>query len=449
MPVPLWLEDDVFYLKYLPEEPISLGDPAWATAKNRVVDTINVSDMDSEQGVEVAYTPTENIVTKMKVTWRLSLAPDSPYPSDSELHEQTMVLRHNLDAYGLHEKSFNWFIYNQPDIILKCATFWLIRMSTTYKTLKFRTFLNKLNCESLDTILFNDGGRQYAATGPIKAVVKKAAYNSAENCIDFECELPVKAGEMAYYPFYWPSKLPKSVTWPPADEIASGAAGGGGIGIWASGNLPTGTINGQISGQTVFVGGPNVVYGPHSDRGDSTPTDEGFVAQSTFPSDSISVVPTGVRPGMNTGIAFLTEEEPIDFELPIDETVIDLHKTKIIDSINIKSNKNQVGHFGDFFSINKEGGLRLELAVAQAVYNGGEGGYTTSGRDGRLADVLTVRPLPEGIDGTHQDKMVMIDATGDGVFAVTDDVDNGAQLDLQYDENGDVVGAGTAFYQEE
>ena len=85
-----------------------------------------------------------------------------------------MVLRHNLAMYGLHEKTFNWFIYNQPDIILKCATFWMIRYSTTWKTLKFRTFLNKLNLETLDAVLFDDGSRNYATSGPITAVVKKA-----------------------------------------------------------------------------------------------------------------------------------------------------------------------------------------------------------------------------------------------------------------------------------
>ena len=83
-------------------------------------------------------------------------------------------------------------------------------MSTTWKTLKFSTFLNKLNIETLDTILFDDGGRNYATSGPIKAFVKKATYNSADHKIDFELELPVKAGEMGYYPFYWPSLLPAS-----------------------------------------------------------------------------------------------------------------------------------------------------------------------------------------------------------------------------------------------
>ena len=31
---------------------------------------------------------------------------------------------------------------------------------------------------------------------------------------------------------------------------------------------------------TIFVGGPNIIFMGHSDWGDWTPTDEGFVAQS-------------------------------------------------------------------------------------------------------------------------------------------------------------------------
>ena len=76
----LWLSDNTFHMRYLPEEPVSLTDMAWATTpQNRVVDTITVSDMDSEIGVEVGYTPTENLVTKMKIAWRSVLPRTVPF----------------------------------------------------------------------------------------------------------------------------------------------------------------------------------------------------------------------------------------------------------------------------------------------------------------------------------------------------------------------------------
>ena len=435
----IWISDNTFYIRYLPEEPVSLGDPTWAaTPQNRVVDTIHVSDIDSEGGVEVGYTPTENLVTKMKIKWRMSLAPDNPYPSDAEKHEQQLILRHNMASYGLHEKSFDWYIYNQPDIIMKCATFWLIRFSTTWKTLKFKTFLNKLNIETLDTVLFDDGGRNYASQGPIKALVKKAAYNSADDSIDFEVDLPVKAGEMGYYPFYWPSKLPTNVSWPPADEIANGNAGGGGIGVWASGDLPVGIISGNVTGNTVFVGGPNVVYGPQSDRGDIYPTDVGFVAQSVFPPNSITTNPSSTRPYINKGITFLGNEDPITFADSVPALTLDLHNTVIIDGKSTRENPTKIGYLGDFFAINKDGGLRMDLAVAQVVDNsGGSNGIGTTGTDAKVSGVLAV----------SSGKKLMLNGMKDGILAATDDIKDGATLDLKYDKTGKKVGIATAFLQ--
>ena len=144
------LREDMFYLKYLPEEPVAVGSPQWTTAKNRVIDTITVSDMDAEQGVAVELTVTEDIVTKMKINWRISNAPDNEYTPDKDRNQKYMILRHNVARYGLQEQDYDWYIFNQPDIILKMATFWLIRLSNAWKRVKFRTFLHKLNLEAFD-----------------------------------------------------------------------------------------------------------------------------------------------------------------------------------------------------------------------------------------------------------------------------------------------------------
>ncbi len=71
--------------------------------------------------------------------------------------------------------------------------------------MKFRTYLHKLNLEAFDCVTFNAPG--YVASGPVKVVVEKADYNSADNCIDFECAVPVKAGKMEQDAFYWPANL--------------------------------------------------------------------------------------------------------------------------------------------------------------------------------------------------------------------------------------------------
>ena len=72
----LYIKDFVFYLKYLPEEP---------TAD----DTITLSDIDSENSVVTELTPTEDLVTKMRINWKLNYSEDGesvdyPYGTTSK-----------------------------------------------------------------------------------------------------------------------------------------------------------------------------------------------------------------------------------------------------------------------------------------------------------------------------------------------------------------------------
>lgn len=316
----IWLSNGVFYLKYLPEEPTP-------------VDTITVSDLDAEAGVEVNLTPTEDLVTKMKITWKMSWAPlsDRANRADSNNNEKTIILRHNVQKYGVQESDYDWYIYNQPDIVYKAATFWLIRNSITWKTIKFKTFLNKLNLETFDAVTL-DFDDEYVSTGPILAIVEKATYNSADNCVDVECALPVQSGEMTKYPFYWPSALPLTTTWPPASEVGSGNAGGGGIGAGAVGVLPIGDTS-RIPATAIFVGGPNVVFGPQSDQGDSTPTDVGFVAKTVVDPAVHGWTVSKSRPRLDLSIRVPKASKPM--KAPVPPLVvggIDIHKTIITDS---------------------------------------------------------------------------------------------------------------------
>ena len=98
----IWFSEGVVYLRYLPEEPTPAG-------------TITESDIDAEKGVVVELTATEELVTKMNVNWHLRYATDD--------RSFSVTLRHNLKKYGTHEQTFDFYIYNQPDIIYKCARF--------------------------------------------------------------------------------------------------------------------------------------------------------------------------------------------------------------------------------------------------------------------------------------------------------------------------------------
>ena len=74
---------------------------------------------------------------------------------------------------------------------------------------------------------------------------------------------------------------------------------------------------------------------------------------------------------------------------------------------------------------------------------------TTTGTDARFTDLFTVGPPPAGVDvsATNQTTLMMIDATGAGIYATTDDMPDGAEVDLKYDSTGEKIGIATAFLQ--
>jgi hypothetical protein len=352
----LWISNGTVYLKYLPEEPDS-------------VDTITVSDIDAEQGIQVELTSTEDIVTKMRVKWRMRWSPGIT-DREKDKSEQQIILRHNVSRYGIQEEEVDFYAYNQPDIIYKCATFWLIRKSNTWKRIHFSTFLHKLQLETFDcvTLNFTQG---YVADGAVKAIVEEATYNSDTNRIDFTCLVPVKAGQMEKYDWFWPSGLSIHLTWPPPDEIAAGDAGGDGLGADVSGMLPIGYFE-DWGDDIVIVGGPNVVFRPQSDWGDRIPTDIDFSAQEVVNPSSYGEVSGVSKPRLNLK-TFLAQ--PTNPPIPSDLTtgfVIDIRKTRITDS---EEAPRQTAYLADFiYGINADNQLvlRKDLKIADEEHPDGE-----------------------------------------------------------------------------
>ncbi len=371
----IWLKDDVFYMKYLPEEPTSDA-------------TITESDVDFEKGITVEYTTTEDLVTRMNCSWHLNWGEKGKYQ---------FILRHNVKKYGIKDDSYDFYMYNQPDIIYKVATFWMIRRSNTWKRICFSTFLNHLNLETFDTVTLNFGSRNYAANGNIKAVVEKATYNSDSNTVDFECLIPVKSGEMAQYPFFWPASLPTGTTFPTAREIAEGWAGGNSIGEKAIGTLPVGYVPTQ--GGTIIIGGINIGYGPHSDWGDRSPTDVGFTARTVVDTAAYSSLTASSAP---RPILDLPSIQPTHVmispysvmklpNVPLGIVGIDIHNTPVVDG-----KKQNITFLDSFFREVSSDGFLIGDTTA---YWG---------------------------DDEHNDA-------------------DSKQFDFKFDDEGDMFGAGTAF----
>jgi len=253
----LWLKNDQFFIKYLAEEP---------TAD----ETIIVSDME-QNSLELFHTETEDIVTKYVVEWQEDYALDEP---------NKVILRHNVKKYGTHEETRNFFIYNIYQLVVKSATFWLIRKANTWRKLKFKTALNKLKLENLDCAEIT---LDHLADVPIKAIIEKASFDSENKRLEFEVWTPVRSGTRLPYDFAFPADVDEQALWPTDEEKNQGFAGSGRLpnfSVIAPQDHPLNIEQGQIittSGDLLCKDGStsNIAQGCRSDHGDKKPSDTG------------------------------------------------------------------------------------------------------------------------------------------------------------------------------
>ncbi len=401
----LRISNGIFYLSYLPEEPTA-------------VDTLTENDIEN-QSIIVALTSTEDLVTKFVARWRLSYAQE-------ELDK--IILRHNVNKYGIQEEEYEFYIYNQPDIIFKIATFWLIRKANSWKKLKCNVFLNKLNLETFDavTLDFNTG---YVSNSDVKAVIEQAIFDSENQTINLECWLPIKAGSMDEYPFAWPADEEADTLFPTQEDYDAGNAGGDGIGADAVGNLPIGQV--PVGDTVIYVGGPNIIFGPQTDHGDPHPSDTGFSAQDLGVDATLAEIDTTSKPALALGMNYALDAGPL--ELPDRPRPISLilEKTKIFTVYD----EDKVGHLSDLLRFDGEEGnnSRLGLRIASRIIDTDD-----PEKYGRLSQAFILAKEED---------------SDDHVLAIKTDVkvydgENLGEFDFMFDTEGEKWGAGTAFLQD-
>lgn len=199
----LWIKEGVVYISYLSAEP----EP---------VKTLTDDDVE-HTSIVIKTTETESLVTKLIATWRQDYLSSEP---------NRLILRHNVSKYGTLENTYDFYIYNIPDLVEKSATYWLIRYSNTWKIVEFTTFLNHLDLEINDAVVLDFSGN-VCANGPVTGIVTGVQYDFDNNRVRFEVWLPVKTGTDYPYPLAWPSSVESEVEFPTQDEILLGLAGGG------------------------------------------------------------------------------------------------------------------------------------------------------------------------------------------------------------------------------
>lgn len=228
----IYLRNNTFFLRYLSEDPTAEG-------------TISESDIEINS-LEIFHTPTEELVTKFVALWR----PDY-YVDD----EGKVILRHNVSKYGTISEEFDFFIYNNPELVLKSATFWLIRKSNTWKHLRFNTALNHLNLETFDAVDLNVPD---LSPSTIKGLLQSAGFDSASDSLSFEAWTPVKSGETEADPFVFPKDLDPLIFFPTNEDFDEELIGNGqdapGFNATAPAGHPLAGPTNLVSGFT--VGGP-------------------------------------------------------------------------------------------------------------------------------------------------------------------------------------------------
>ncbi len=280
----LTLRNDQFHLTYLSDEPNQDG----TITEDDVIYNTLVLD----------HTNTEDLVTKFVAKWR---------PTCNEnLDPYQVILRYNVNRYGTQEKEFNFYCFNIQELVIKSATFWLIRMANTWRKIICQTPINKLALESIDGVYVT---LPDIANGQIKCRVESAIYNSEDHAIDFVIWTPVRSGSKDAYDFAYPAQIDVNTLHPTNEDLQFGNAGGSGPNVdveppeghvlGSPEQLPQGFSFGQkspcqsLSGGTTFNRPIDLFHKCRPDHGDQKPSDTDDVKPTkAIKTDNTSVPPT-------------------------------------------------------------------------------------------------------------------------------------------------------------
>jgi hypothetical protein len=188
----IWINDRKFFLRFLPE----------ALAP---VETLADNDIEVDS-VTVTSTDTERLVTKFVAEWRANSFQSDP---------NKIIFRYNIQKYGLHEETYDFYAYNNQACVEVAAQFWMIRKSSTWKYVNCKALLHKLRIETFDPVQFTFT-ENLVANGPVTGIIEKATFNPDDDTIEIMAWLPVRLGEMTEYQYAYP--FDKQVIYPNASD---------------------------------------------------------------------------------------------------------------------------------------------------------------------------------------------------------------------------------------
>lgn len=256
----IYLQDNVWHLTYLSEQGPS-------------VDTLTEDDI-VQQSLVVTTTATEDLVTRYTAEWRATY-------DVTDLNQ--IILQYNVNKYGVHEETYDYYIYNVEELVAKSALFWMIRKSNVFKILKCKTVITKLRVETLDSVTV-DLEHNFTQFGAVVGVANKATFDSENFAIDMEIWLPVRLGEMILYDFAYPAGLSTQDVFPTITDVA--------------GLFPSSTANQQDQGTGDLGNGQSGNTIP--------PLKYNGTKTQTPPADVFNATPQGAIPFVTATPAFQT-----------------------------------------------------------------------------------------------------------------------------------------------
>lgn len=196
----IYIKNDTLFVKYL----------AFEDTPTDVVDDDNTEFAT----MTLATTETEDLVTIFRAKWRTEYTED----------EKEVVLRNNIPKYGTIEEDFDFYIYNLENLVVKSATFWMIRYSNSWKIAKLVTMFDTFNLDEFDIVTI-DFGENIFASGPTPGMVRSVSFDSETMALIYEIWCGVRVGELTKYPFAWPANADPGLEYPTiADAFSGGAA---------------------------------------------------------------------------------------------------------------------------------------------------------------------------------------------------------------------------------
>jgi len=137
------------------------------------------------KSLELGFTDTDDIVTKLTANWK------KDYSGDDK-SERRVVYKNNIDVFDLHEEERDFFIYNNGDLAKLSAYWWGYRYSNSWRKVGFKAFLDTLALDIFDIIAHDI---DVVSTNTLRGTVEDISQDSDEHALLYKTQLASKAGD--------------------------------------------------------------------------------------------------------------------------------------------------------------------------------------------------------------------------------------------------------------